>query len=109
MKNIAYIISGRSSTELLEDNLFTPLEKGELSVKAPVIFFVADGIYHLMKGARSSKALKTMISRDKTKIFGCEISIKNRKLQNVIIDGVVLGSLSDFYEAAKNVDQIISI
>lgn len=109
MKNIAYIVSGRSSTELLEDNIFTPLEKGELGVNAPVFFFVADGIYHLMKGARSSKTIKTMIARHKSKIIGCEISVKNRKLQNVLIEGVVVGSLKDFYEAAKNVDHVISI
>jgi len=108
MKKIAYIISGRSSNELLEENLFAPLQKDELQTKASILFFVADGVYHLMKGSRSSKALRTIMERDKSKIFGCEISIKNRKLQNVIIEGVILGNLNDFYNAAKDEDHIIS-
>jgi len=108
MKKIAYIISGRSSNELLNDNLFAPLEKDELRTKASILFFVADGVYHLMKGSRSSKALRTIMERDKSKIIGCEISIKNRKLQNFIIEGVVLGNLNNFYDAAKDADHIIS-
>ncbi len=108
MKKIAYIISGRNSNELLNDNLFAPLEKDELRTKASILFFVADGVYNLMKGSRSSKALRTIMERDKSKIIGCEISIKNRKLQNFIIEGVVLGNLNDFYDAAKDADQIIS-
>lgn len=108
MKNIAYIITGKSSPELLEGNLFVQLEQGGLDKKAPAFFFVADGVYHLMKGARNSKAIRKMISRDKCKVFGCEISIKNRKLQNFIIEGVVLGNLNDFYEAAQDVDHIVS-
>lgn len=107
MKTAAYIISGKSSSELLEDNLLVPLERGELRTRAAALFFVADGVYHLMKGARSSKVLRTLLAEQKTTIIGCQLSIKNRKLQNVLIDGLILGSLDDFYEAAKDADHII--
>ncbi|MBD3289225.1 hypothetical protein GF337_10510 [candidate division KSB1 bacterium] len=41
------------------------------------------------------------------KVFGCKLSIKNRNLQNVIVDGVKIGKFNDFYSIALEADHII--
>jgi sulfur transfer complex TusBCD TusB component (DsrH family) len=108
MKSIAYIITRESTAELIEENLFTPILQGKHGVQVAAFYFVGDGVYHLIKGSRTAKSMKLAMSREKIPIYACEISIKNRKLQNIIIDGVNKGTLKDFYDTASNVDHIIS-
>lgn len=108
MKNIAYIITKESTTELFEENLLIPILKGKHGVQVAAFYFVGDGVYHLVKGSRNAKNIQLLMSTEKIPIYVCENSIKNRKLQNIIIDGVNIGTLKDFYDAVSDVDHIIS-
>ena len=108
MKKIAYIFTKQHTGELMEDSILLPIALGQHGAKVIAMYFVEDGVYHLVKGGRSSKNLKISISEHDVKVFGCNISIKNRNLQNVIIDGVNVGDLKDFYQMALEADHIIS-
>lgn len=108
MKSVAYIITREKISELLEENLFAPILKGEHGVEVAAFYFVGDGVYHLIKGSRNAKNIKAIIKTEQTAIYACETSIKNRKLQNVIVEGVKIGILRDFYDATSDVHHIIS-
>ena len=108
MKQVAYIFTRESTAELLEENIITPLMNEQHGAKVIAMFFVGDGVYHLVKGARIAKNIKSMISTEQVDVYACAISIKNRELQNILIDGVTTGSLKDFYDATSNADHIIS-
>ena len=108
MKSVAYIITRENISELLEDNILSPILEGDHGVEVVAFYFVGDGVFHLIKGTRNAKNFKALLKKSQTEIFACEISIKNRKLQNVVIDQARLGTLKDFYLAASNVDHIVS-
>lgn len=108
MKSVAYIITRENMSELIEDNILLPIINGEAGVKVVAFYFVGDGIYHLIKGNRNAKHIKAIIDSGQTEIFVCEESIKNRKLQNVMIEKVKLGTIKTFWDAAANVDHIVS-
>jgi len=108
MKKIAYIFTKQHTGELLEDSILLPIALGQHGVEVVAMYFVEDGVYHLVKGGRSSKNLKIAATEQKVNVFGCKMSIKNRNLQNVIIDGVTIGDFSEFYQIALAADHIIS-
>ncbi|MBD3288477.1 hypothetical protein GF337_06695, partial [candidate division KSB1 bacterium] len=97
MKKAAYIFTKQHTGELLEDSILRPLATGSHEPKVIALYFVEDGVYHLVKGGRSSKNLKLAVKDQHVKVFGCKLSIKNRNLQNVIVDGVKIGKFNDFY------------
>ena len=108
MKSLAYIITREHISELLEDNILSPVLNGEHGAKIAAFFFAGDGVTHLIKGSRDAKNIKALIENEHTAIFVCEKSLKNRKLQNIIIDNAKPGTLKEFYDATSNVDHFIS-
>ena len=108
MKSVAYIITRQNISEVIEDNILAPIINGESGLKTVALYFVGEGVYHLIKGNRNAKNIKSIIKMGPTKFFACETSIKNRKLQNLVIDGIVMGTMEDFFVAAANVEHIIS-
>lgn len=108
MKKVAYIFTRHQTGELIEDSLIVPIASGQHGAQVIAMYFVEDGVYHLAKGGRSSKNLKITMSKQKVKVIGCEISIKNRKLQNFLIEGVHIGNFNDFYKVALDADHILS-
>ncbi len=108
MKKTAYIFTKQHTGELVDDSILQPIATGTHAVKVVALWFVEDGVYHLVKGGRSSKNLKLALRDHNVKVFGCKLSIKNRNLQNVIVDGVEIGKFDDFYSIALDADHIIS-
>jgi len=108
MKKVAYIFSRQHTGELIEDSIFLSIAAGEHDVEVVSMYFVEDGVYQLVKGGRSSKNLKTINGKHHVKIFACKLSIKNRNLQNIIIDGVQIGDFRDFFKTALEADHILS-
>lgn len=108
MKRVAYIITRENTSELMEDNILLPALEGEPGVQIAAFYFVGDGVLHLIKGSRNAKNLRALAKKGQTEIFACDISVKNRKLRNIIIDQAKLGTLKDFYLAISNIDHIIS-
>lgn len=108
MKKAAYIFTKQHTGELLEDSILQPIAKGTHAAQVVALWFVEDGVYHLVKGGRSSKNLKLAVQNFNVKVFGCKLSIKNRNIQNMIVDGVQIGKFDDFYSIALESDHIIS-
>ena len=108
MKKAAYIFTKQDTGELLEDSILQPIAAGSHEAQVVALFFVEDGVYHLVKGGRSSKKLKLAVKDHNVKVFGCKLSIKNRNLQNVIVEGVQIAKFNDFYSIALEADHIIS-
>lgn len=108
MKKIAYIFTKQHTGELMEDSILLPIALGQHGVEVIAMYFVEDGVYHLVKGGRSSKNVRIAISEQNIKVFGCKNSIRNRNLKNVIIDGVLKGNFRDFYKIALEADHIVS-
>ena len=108
MKSIAYIVTRENISELLEDNILVPILNGEHGAQVVAFYFVGDGVFHLIKGSRNARNMKALFEKAQIQIFACEISLKSRKLQNVVIDQAKLGTLKDFYLAVSNVDHIVS-
>ncbi len=108
MKSVAFIITRQNLSELFEDDILIPIVKGDSGLKAVAFYFVGEGVYHLLKGSRHAKNIKSIIESKQIAVVASESSIRNRKLQNVVIDGVKLGVLKDFYDSAAGVDHIIS-
>lgn len=108
MIKLAYIVTKQHTGEFLEDSVLLPLSRGEQIGEVVAIYFVEDGVYHLVKGARSSKNIKIAQANGKLKIIACKASIKNRNLQNILIDGVEQGDIKDFFAYAIEADHIIS-
>jgi len=109
MKSIAYIISSERISELIDENLLAPILKGEHGAKVVAFYFVGDGVYHLVKGSRNAKSIKLAMAKEEISIYACKTSIKSRKIQNIIIDNVNLGTLKDFYDVAFDADYIVSL
>ena len=108
MKSVAFIITRQNLSELFEDDILIPIVKGESGVKTTAFYFVGEGVYHLLKGSRYAKNIKAIIESKQIAVFASEGSIRNRKLQNVVIDGIKMGTLKEFYDAAPDVNHIIS-
>lgn len=108
MRSIAYIITRENMSELIEDNILAPIIHGESGVTTVAFYFVGDGVYHLIKGNRNAKNIAAIIKMKQAEIYVCAISLKNRKLQNVVIENVKPGTMKDFFDATANVDHIIS-
>ncbi|MDZ7265624.1 MAG: DsrE family protein [candidate division KSB1 bacterium] len=108
MKKFAYIITHELSAELLEDNLLAALEPGNQEIKLIALFFVDDGIYHLIKGNRILKKLKAACASGALAVFACNQSTKVRKIHNMIFEEAKMGSINDFYLAAADADHIIA-
>ncbi len=109
MKKISYIITKQHTGELVEDLILIPVSQGQHGAEVAAMYFVEDGVYHLVKGGRSAKHIKTAIQDRNLKVFGCKSSIKNRNLRNLIIDGIQDGDFNEFFKIALDTDHIISI
>ncbi|MFZ5515944.1 MAG: DsrE family protein [Candidatus Zhuqueibacterota bacterium] len=108
MKKIAYIVSKDSTAELLEESILAPLLSKEQAWPVKGVFFIGDGVYHLVKGSRTAKIIFSLLDNDDVEIYACRMSLKNRKLLNIISKKVKAVSLNDFYKMMSDVDHIIS-
>jgi len=108
MKKIAYIVSKESSAEILEEAILAPLLNKEQVWSVKGLFFIGDGVYHLVKGSRTANAIYSLMDNSDLGVYACEISLKNRKLLNIISKNVNAVSLNDFYKLMSEVDHMIS-
>lgn len=108
MKSLAFIITRQKLPEFIENQILLPIVRGEFGVTPAALFFVDDGVYSLMKATRAAGHLKTIIEKYQIPIFACEDSIINRNLQNLIINGIKLGTLKDFLEACDQADRVLT-
>lgn len=71
------------------------------------IHFAEDGVYHLVNGTEMASRIQKFIEAG-IKITACECSVKNRNIENLLINGVKIGHIGDFLDACEGA-QIISL
>jgi sulfur relay (sulfurtransferase) DsrF/TusC family protein len=109
MKKIAYIISKNGSGEFIQESILASIAEGSHSGEILALYFTEEGVYHLVKGSRRAKEIGISMDSQGVKVIASKQSIKDRKLQNMIIPGIELGTYEQFFEVAQNADHLISV
>jgi sulfur transfer complex TusBCD TusB component (DsrH family) len=109
MKKIAYIISKNGGGELIQESILGTIADGSHAGKIVALYFTEEGVYHLVKGSRRAKEIGISIDSQDVKVIASKQSVKDRKIQNMVIQGVELGTYEQFIEIALDADHIISV
>lgn len=109
MKKIAYIISKNGSGEFIQESILGSIADGTHSGEIIALYFTEEGIYHLVKGSRRAKEIGIAIQNQNVRVFASKQSIKDRKLQNMVIPGIEFGSYEQFFQLAQQADHVISV
>lgn len=109
MKKIAYIISNNGGGELIQESILGAIADGSHAGKIVALYFTEEGVYHLVKGSRRAKEIGIAIDSQDVKVIASKQSVKDRKIQNMVIQGVELGTYEQFIEIALDADHIISV
>jgi len=107
MKKIAYIISREDEGEIIEQGFLIPFTKGSQNIRIVALYFVGEGVYHLIKGNRISKIIDKVIADKKCSVAVCRESVQSRLLKNLISNTIQSATLEDFYKLAESADHII--
>ncbi len=109
MKKIAYIISQNGGGEFIQESILGAIADGSHTGKIIAVYFTEEGVYHLVKGSRRAKEIGMAIDSQEVKVIASKQSVKDRKIQNMVIQGVELGNYEQFIEIALDADHIISV
>lgn len=101
---IAFFITRNATNELL-GCITSTVGSGKHETVA--LHFCEDGVYHLVKGSKMADRVERFIQSG-IKVIACECSVKNRNLQDMLIDGVKIGHIDDFLDACEGA-QILSL
>ena len=108
-KEVAYIITHNGAGEFIQESILNAIAGGGHFGRVVALYFAEEGVYHLVKGSRRAKDIGLAIDKRDVQVFVSKTSVRERRLQNMIIPGADFGDYSQFLEAAKDADQIISI
>lgn len=109
MKNIAYIIAHDGNGEFIQNGILKSIADRTHGANVIALYFIENGVYHLVKGSRRSKEVSIAMQEQHIKVLASKQSIKERRIQNMMIDGVKLASFDSFYNVTQNADHIISV
>lgn len=109
MKKIAYIISENGGGEFIQESILGSIADGSHVGKIVALYFTEEGVYHLVKGSRRAKEIGLAIDTQSVKVIASKQSVKDRKILNMVIQGVELGTYEQFIEIAMEADHIISV
>ncbi|MBN1349430.1 DsrE family protein [candidate division KSB1 bacterium] len=108
LTKIAYIVSNDRVSEVLETNLAAILN-GEETVRIVGLYFVDDGVFHIIKGARIANMLRDALRYQDLWIFADDASVKKRNLQKILVEDAEIKSLTEFYKYVQDANHIITI
>ena len=108
-KEVAYIITHNGAGEFIQESILNAIASGEHFGRVTALYFTEEGVYHLVKGSRRAKALGLAIDKHDLQVFVSKPSVRERRLQNMIIPGITFGDYSQFLEVAQNASHIICI
>ena len=109
MKKIAYIITRNGSGDFIEDSILKTIADGNHGADVVALYFIENGVYHLIKGSRRANEIFLTLKNKNVKVFASKQSINDKKIKNMMIDGIELTSFESFYKYAKEADHIISL
>jgi len=107
---IAYLVTRNATQELFHGCLLTTLASGDHYAKVIAMHFCEDGVYHLVRSGDAASKIARAAARG-TKILACACSVENRGLKNLLLKGVKIAHLPQFYELCgeSGVEHIISV
>jgi len=109
---VAYIFSTNLAHYILNNMIVPQLEKGMHGTDVIGMFFFLDNTFLLVKGNDVGERL-SMIAKDKgTLLMACDRCAIERKIDNDLVDGAVIGCFPDLYKALSDVggvDQVITL
>jgi len=107
---IAYFVTRNATNELLNGCLLMTLAKGAHYAEVVAMHFCEDGVYHLVKGSDAAGKIEKAHRRG-TKILACACSVENRGLEQLLLEGVKIAHLPQFYEICEKagVDHILTV
>jgi len=107
-KKIAYIVTRDEAMEILEDNL-SSLVRNEQTVEIVAIYFVDNGVYQIVKGARIANKIRDALRVRDIFLYVDDESVKKRNLQNMLLEDAKIGTIADFYASTQDADHIIAL
>lgn len=108
IEKIAYIVTRDTASEILENNLSTLLSSGSPTWIVG-IYFVDDGVYNIVKGARIANIIRDALRIKNIWLFVHEGSVNKRNLHNMLLEDAEIKTLADFYAHTQDADHIIAI
>lgn len=109
MKKVAYLITRAGTQELIGGCLLNTVSTGRQGVQVVALHFAEDGVYHLVRGSKNAGKIAQAISEQGVKVLACECSVANRGLHDLLLEGVEIGHLAEFFAAAAEADHIIAV
>lgn len=106
MKQVAYIITGNASQELVGGCMLNTVAAGIHGRQVTAMHFAEDGAYFLLQGTDSGEKIARAMAEQGVKVTVCECSQAARDLTDKMIPGVTIGHFSDFYEVAGDADVV---
>ena len=109
MKKVAYLITRSGTQELIGGCLLNTVSTGRQGVQVVALHFCEDGVNHLVKGSKNAAKIARAMAEQGVKVIACECSVGNRGLEDLLIDGVEIGHLADFFAAAEEADHVVAL
>ncbi|WP_054846419.1 DsrE family protein [Sulfuracidifex tepidarius] len=105
---VAYIALTNLAQYILVNMVIPQLEEGKHVADVKGIFFVHDNVYMLVKGTDTAERIRSLYKKG-VYIQACDQCTFMRNLGDSLIEEAVVGCFPNFYEAMKDVEQLITI
>ncbi len=109
MKKVAYLITRSGTQELIGGCLLNTVSSGRQGVQVVAMHFAEDGVFHLVQGSKNAAKVAKAMAEQGVKVLACECSVDNRGLREQLVEGVEIGHLREFFQAAEEADHIIAL
>jgi predicted peroxiredoxin len=106
MKEVAYIITGSATRELVGGCLLNTVAAGIHGRIVTALHFCENGVFFLLKGTENAEKIERAMKEQGVKVTVCECSQEARDMTDKMIEGVTIGHFADFYEAAGDADVV---
>lgn len=108
---VAYIFSTNLAHYILSNMIIPQLEKGTHGVDVIGLFFFVDNAFLLPRGNDVGERLSKIAKDTGMLLMACDRCAIERKIDNDLVDGAVIGCFPDLYKALGEVgiDQAITL
>ncbi len=109
---VAYIFSTNIAHYILNNMIVPQLEKDSHGADVIGMFFFTDNTFLLVRGNDIGERLSTIAKDRGMLLMACDKCAIERKIDNELVDGAVIGCFPDLYKALTDVggvDQVITL
>jgi len=108
---VAYIFSTNNAHTILSKMIIPQLEEEKHGADVVGMFFFFDNTFLLIRGNDVGERLSTIAKTTGMLLMGCDRCAIERKIDNDLVDGALIGCFPDLYKALSDVgfDQVITL